>query len=209
LLLCKTHKFVYIRIPKTGSSSCALYLLHSGLIEDTDICGNKDAGAVKAMLRHQQNSEYQSAEIIGNNYGHAKHSEILIDYPFCKEYVSIATVRNPADRVLSAGVMLSSKDKSPETIYRNIEFVLRSNMIFSIEQSRFVSEKTILWPTEKMGLKVEEFIASRGGKIEKHWQALKTGSGEYADVIDQSLMNKIENRYSNDFDLWERAMSCG
>jgi hypothetical protein len=191
LLLCKTHKFVCIRIPKTGSTSCALYLLHSGLIEDTDICGNKDAGAVKAMLRHQQNSEYQSAEIIGNNYGHAKHSEILIDYPFCKEYVSIATVRNPVDRVLSAGVMLSSKDKSPETI----------------EQSRFVSEETILWPTEKMEPKIQEFIISRGGKINKHWQALKSDSEKHSDVIDKSLMNKIQGRYSDDFDLWERAMS--
>jgi len=209
LLLCKTHKFVYIRIPKTGSTSCALYLLHSGLIDDADICGNKDAGAVKRMLRHQQNSEYQSAEIISNNYGHAKHRDVLTDYPFCKEYASIATVRNPVDRVLSAGVMLSNKDKSPEAIYRNIEFVLRSNIIFSIEQSRFVSEDTILWPTEKMGAKVEEFILSRGGKIEKQWQALKTESGAHADVIDHSLMSKIENRYSNDFDLWERAMSCG
>jgi hypothetical protein len=181
--------------------------LHSGLIDDSDICGNKDAGDVKAMLRHQQNSEYQSAEIIGNNYGHAKHSEILIDYPFCKEYVSIATVRNPADRVLSAGVMLSSKDKSPETIYRNIEFVLRSNMIFSIEQSRFVSEETILWPTEKMEPKIQEFIISRGGKINKRWQALKSDSEKHSDVIDKSLMNKIQGRYSNDFDLWERAMS--
>lgn len=196
-------------MPKTASTTCAFYFLDSGLISDNDRYSNKTARRIKQLVRESDlEISNRCVEDIGfTKYSHAKHKDILIDYPETKDYISIATVRNPTERIISAAVMLCEENVTAQVLNSNIDFILNKKHILSVPQYEFVSDDTILWPIEHVKEKIEEFILDRGGSFRGNWHCRKTNSSQYKTLLSKELISKIELEYGEDFELWERAMA--
>ena len=209
MLVSSKHNFLFLRVPKTGSTSAVFYLLDSGLIDDNDLYGNKTAKKVKkltAQVSPEMGNSVIKDETAITKFSHQKHKNIISDYPFLADYTSIATVRNPVNKIMSAALMLNNKADEIE-LNKNIELILSSKGIFSVPQSEFVGDDTILWPVEHLKSNIESFILSKGGRVRGEWRCRSNGSEGYISMISPENMNQIYKMYSNDFELWEKAMT--
>lgn len=207
MLVSKKHNFLFLKVPKTGSTSAVFYLLDSGLIDDDDLYGNKTAKKVKkltAQVYPEMGNAVIKDETAITKFSHQKYKNIILDHPHLSEYTSIATVRNPVDKIVSAALMLSPNADEIE-LNRNIEFILSANGIFAIPQYEFVGEDTILWPTENLTSLIESFILSKGGTVRGEWRCRSNGSEKRRAMVSQENINKITDKYAKDFDLWEKA----
>jgi len=209
LVISSQHEFVFIRVPKTASTTCAFYFLDSGLVSDEDRYSNKTAKRIKSIIRKTDSKEGHRCveDIEFTKYSHTKHRDIVIDYPEVKDYMSIATVRNPIDRVISAAIMLCQKNITANKLNEYIEFILTGKHIFSVAQHEFVSKDTILWPIENVQEKIEKFILDRGGNMREQWHCRKNNSCDYTNLVSIDLKKQIEAKYSKDFELWEKALT--
>ena len=208
MLVSSKHNFLFLRVPKTGSTSAVFYLLDSGLIDDNDLYGNKTAKKVKkltAQVSPEMGNSVIKDETAITKFSHQKHKNIISDYPFLADYTSIATVRNPVNKIMSAALMLNNKADEIE-LNKNIELILSSRGIFSVSQSEFVGDDTILWPAEHLKSNIESFILSKGGRVRGEWRCRSNGSEKYISMISPENMKQIYKMYSNDFELWENAM---
>jgi hypothetical protein len=208
MLVSSKHNFLFLRVPKTGSTSAVFYLLDSGLIDDNDLYGNKTAKKVKGLIAQvspEMGNSVIKDETAITKFSHQKHKNIISDYPFLANYTSIATVRNPVNKIVSAALMLNNKSDERQ-LNENIEFILSSTGIFSVPQSEFVGDDTILWPTEYLKSNIESFILNKNGRVRGEWRCRSNGSEGYISMISPENMKQIYKMYSNDFDLWEDAM---
>lgn len=208
MLVSSKHNFLFLRVPKTGSTSAVFYLLDSGLIDDNDLYGNKTAKKVKkltAQVSPEMGNSVIKDETAIIKFSHQKHKNIISDYPFLADYTSIATVRNPVNKIMSAALMLNNKADEIE-LNKSIELILSSRGILSVPQSEFVGDDTILWPTEHLKSNIESFILSKGGRVRGEWRCRSNGSEGYISMISPENMKQIYKMYSNDFELWENAM---
>jgi len=211
VLASREHKFFYIRVPKTGSTSCALYLLDSGLIDDDSICGRKPAKKVKSIVSQLSPERDETLLLIKRSSflsrSHVKHKDIISDYPEMKDYKSIACVRNPIDRAVSAAVMrIAKKDINEDLLNRSIEEVLASTHILSVPQYEYVASDTILWPTEDLRARVEGFILQLGGSFRGSWHYRDNKSSDYLQMLSDSNTARIHEMYAKDFELWQSAV---
>jgi hypothetical protein len=207
MLVSKKHNFLFLKVPKTGSTSAVFYFLDSGLIDDDDLYGNKTAKKVKkltAQVSPEMGNAVIKDETAITRFSHQKYRNIITDHPFLSEYTSIATVRNPVDKMVSAALMLSPNANEIE-LNRNIEFMLSANGVFAIPQSEYVGEDTILWPTENLTSLIEPFILSKGGTVRGEWRCRANGAESRRSMVSQENTNKIMDKYAKDFELWEKA----
>lgn len=210
LIISHSHKFGYIAIPKTGSTSVACYLSDSGLLEDTDIYANKAVKKFKeevARLNPEDNPKFGRNTRIGQislAYVHTKYKDAVIDNPEIKDYRIYATIRNPLDRALSGAVMFRGNNK--DGIVSFIEDILSSRFIFSVPQHEYFEDNAILWPTEKLHEKITGFITTEGGSVRGCWQCRNNNSADYKNYLGIDLTQRLLDFYSKDFELWENAM---
>ena len=214
MIISRKHEFVYIGIPKTGSTTCASYLADSGLLTHDDIFGNKSAKKLIQFVQKSvptDNVNFLFDSIFYNNYRHAKYRNAKIDYPEIANYKSYATIRNPIDRLVSAAVMVGSAGSSnineDDLIIKRIEGFIGAGHIFGQKQCDFIDKDTTLWPTEHLKECIENFVLGLGGRVRSGWHCRNTNSGQYNHLLSKQLINKIESTYSEDFDLWEKAIS--
>ena len=214
MIISRQHEFVYIGIPKTGSTTCASYLADSGLLTNEDVFGNKSAKKLIEFVQRStptDNVNFLFDNIFYNNYKHAKYKNAKIDYPEIENYTSYATIRNPIDRLVSAAVMVGSAGSSSinedDLLIKRIEGFIGAGHIFGQKQCDFIDKNTILWPTENLQKCIENFIFGLGGKVRSGWHCRNTNSGKYNHLLSMELISKIKSTYSEDFELWEKAMA--
>lgn len=209
MVVSKQQQTVFLRIPKTGSTSVAFYLLDSGLISDEDMFGNKTAKKAKRMVLESspETSGYSiKDEPTIANHSHRRHKDIIIDYPFLRDYKSIAVLRNPVSRIVSAATMFQ-KEQTVEQLNKTVELLLSSRSILSVPQFEFIGEETILWTTESLKNSIENYILDNGGRVRGEWRCRSNGSADYMSMLSSDNLSKIKDVYAKDFELWRIASS--
>lgn len=209
MLVSEQLKTLFLRIPKTGSTTAVFYLLDSGLISDQDLYGNKTAKKAKRIVSQASANmggiAIKDEAAISNN-SHRRHKDLILDYPFLKDYESIAVVRNPLTRIVSAALMLQ-RDSGIEALNRNIDFLLRHRTILSVPQFEFIGESTTLWTTENLTETIESYVLEKGGIIREQWRCRENKSCDYLSMLSDTNKDRIHEMYAKDFDLWQSAIN--
>ena len=211
MLINHSHKFVFIRVPKTASTSCVFYFGDSGLMDpETDVYAGKSVKPLLNICKVAPTGEHKrtSLEIaVGQTpYLHAPHYKIVERYPDTAGYESLACVRNPVDRFCSfvSGHMTNESSSAIE-IQSAIYKALDEKKLYP--QVYYYGPSTIVWPFETVEEKVIEYITKKGGSVRRKWHQRNSNSGRIKIFLNKDIENSILDFYSKDFELWEKTMA--
>ena len=110
MLLTHNYKFIFFRVPKTGSSSIATHLqintdartLGKFKRNLNNVYGNRATDdELKSWKKIKEETTNGDNLIIDKNHSEFKVYTLLSDYQTCKNYFKFSFVRNPWDRIVS------------------------------------------------------------------------------------------------------------
>jgi len=203
---------VFIRVPKTGSTSCVFYFVDSGILGSNDNYAYQSIDKINSKVKNTDSEtelKFSSEDIEFTKYAHTKYKNLTIDFPQISDYECIAGIRNPVNRIISAALMLSNtKSVSKEELNTTIQFLLETKTVLSTPQHEYFREDSTLWPTENLDACIAKFITNKNGSIRTNWRCRSNGSEGYISMISPENIKQIYKMYSNDFGLWENAMKA-
>lgn len=143
MILSNEKKFIYLRVPKTGSTSASVFFFNQLPLEQSIIRSSDSSELVRA-----ENSTVIPSEYYQNTHSfpggvHATLDQVLasnlVQHPL-HEYDVYAVCRNPLDRLLSFCSMFKKTD--------NVD-ILSNFPIFKSYMSMFECSAQSLWLTNK------------------------------------------------------------
>lgn len=201
---------MFIRVPKTGSTSCVFYFVDSGILGSNDNYAYKSIDKINSKVKNTDSEtelKFSSEDIEFTKYAHTKYKNLTIDFPQISDYECIAGIRNPVDRIISAALMLSNtKSVSKEELNTTIQFLLETKTVLSTPQHEYFREDSTLWPTENLDACISKFITSKNGSIRTNWRCRQNNAENYRAMLDISQIHNIESQYAKDFELWHLAI---
>ena len=225
-----SNNFVFIRIPKTGSTSALFYFLNSGLYDSS-----KDTVALegnfysweqmqKCFVDHPEDYLERAAQIpslglVGiNRQVHASYSEPVKNEKIKDKTPCYSVVRNPIDRLCS--IYFYNKKQKEVTgstaVNKDINEFCYSACIAGEEtdpsyakrlQCSYVPDHAKLWNTENLHEHAVADITALGGKVGHPIHVRKTNPDpiDYQALSSPEVLQMIELKYAQDFVLWEKA----
>jgi len=227
MLISNSNNFVFIRVPKTGSTSALFYFLNSGLYDES-----KDNLVIEQPFISWSEMEKHFTEYPDNyieaampllrerrllTYSdvHASYSELIGQGKASKDTPCYSVIRNPIDW-LSSIYYYEKKMAHADAIKKDLNEFCYAACIKGESvspkhakrlQSSYFPEHAKLWNTENLHEHAVNDITALGGKVDKKIYVRKTHSTpkDYQSLISQEVIQMIELKYLKDFELWEKA----
>ncbi len=230
MFISRSNNFVFIRVPKTGSTSALFYFLSSGLYDSS-----KDTVALegnfysweqmqKCFVDHPKDylekaRQVPFMDLVGiNREVHSSYSELVKEGKVDKGMPCYSVVRNPIDRLCSIYFYKNKQGdvagKAPETENVN-EFCYKACIKgekldpehSSNLQSSYFPDHTKLWNIENLHEHAVADITALGGKVGHPIHVRKTNPDpiDYQALLSHEVVQMIELKYAQDFVLWEKA----
>ena len=212
MIISYSNNFVVLRVPKTGSTSLAIYFLKSGLIDKTkDICVEevKDMGAVFEECEQKYGFDYRKYPLTRIGGVHKTFDNLQSEGKVKSFMPCIATIREPLARISSWFNFHVALNKGSDC-YKYSDpnaFWQHTKRIFPI-QSNFLPEHATLFNTENLHEHVSKYILDRGGKVEKRIEVRKNVNNNVDNFLKKlrpDTKQEILDTYAKDFELWEKA----
>jgi len=235
MVVSRKHKFVYVRVPKTGSTSGLFYFMKSGLFDNST-----DLYALDAAFNSWQEM-YSHFKESGDNYLDFSKWPVdfkLNEYPYRSvhasfnnivesienvdsSYACYAGIRNPIDRICSVYFYEQKRRDSnnpPRDFfnYKDVnEFCYTACLADAPEklkavtrlQTSYFPEHARLWNTENFHEHAVADITALGGKVTERIHARHNNirPKDYKALLSHEVIQMMELKYAQDFVLWEKA----
>jgi hypothetical protein len=203
--------FIYLRVPKTGSTSISNHLIDS-------FGDMPDSIHTKVTILNIEGKAIDNQGLIKAMNPHSTISQIIqkgiVDESFIKQTNIYACLRNPVDRFLS---MCYHLDVSPETVDVN------RNKLVEINLTRVDPQWYMWWPQTSWCLlnnapvnklflyeDIDKTIKEITGEDKPlvHYHRDDRSEMSQDDPLDQSLVQEIEKLYSEDVKLYNSLISA-
>ena len=204
MIYIKNLDTVFIRPPKTGSTTLALYVADSGLLNKNHDFREWELGQAMWMddgsvdMSNYHNMPWAAGQ--GETYAelpplmrvphstpkpllHGSYAKGVEASKYTISAKCIATVRHPIDRFMSIiHVSASSKyppfDPAKEELNEYVAERLSSNAyptLYFGDQHTFYNDTPTLWNTENIHEHATAYFATNGGVVRQRWHARKNG----------------------------------
>lgn len=227
MFICNSNNFVFIRVPKTGSTTALFYFLNSGLYDE-----NKDKVVIEQPFSSWSEMEKHFTEHPDNYIEaaitlfkdrrptthfdvHASYSELIGQGTASKDTPCYSVIRNPIDWLGSiyyyekkmAHADASKKDLNEFCYATCIKGEAVSPKHAKRLQSSYFPEHAKLWNTESLHEHAVTDIMALGGKVGNRIHVRKTSQEpkDYKSLLSHEVIQLIELKYLKDFELWEKA----
>lgn len=230
MLICNSNNFVFIRVPKGGSTSALFYFLNSGLYNE-----DKDKVAVEApfscwMKMQKHFEEYPETYLEkclpllssfrnqNNLPVHSSYSDLVMAGRIKDKTRCYSTIRNPINRLCSIYCYEQKRRQAlkVEKIDKDLNEFCYSACIKGEKidpeyskklQSSYFPDHAKLWNVENLYEHAVADITALGGKINSKIHMRKTNSNpiDYKSLLSHEVVQMIELKYALDFVLWEKA----
>ncbi|MDB4339664.1 sulfotransferase family 2 domain-containing protein [bacterium] len=235
MFISRAKKTVYVRVPKTGSTSGLFYFMRSGIYDP-----NVDLYAVEPpfydwqeMYKHfkASGSEYlgQINEEINtspnpkmNRCVHISFNQIIDQLDWVDDSFSCyAGIRNPIDRICSV-YFYEEKRRNHNNFHREHfnyadvnEFCYTACLADAPEklksvtrlQTSYFPKHAKLWNIENFHEHADNDIVGLGGKVIEriHVRDNELRPKDYQALLSPEVVQMMELKYLKDFNLWEKA----
>lgn len=230
MFISRSNNFVFIRIPKTGSTSALFYFLNSGLYEpSTDTVALEGNFYSWKQMQEcfvdypedylERAAQIPSLGLVGvNRQVHASYSELVKHKKIDKQTPCYSVVRNPIDRLCS--IYFYTKKQKEVTgsaaVNKDINEFCYSACIAGEEtdpsyakqlQCLYVPDHAKLWNIENLHEHAVTDITALGGRVDNRIHIRKTNPKpvDYQALLSPEVLQMIELKYAQDFVLWEKA----
>lgn len=230
MFISRTNNFVFIRVPKTGSTSALFYFLNSGLYDSS-----KDTVALegnfyswkqmeKCFVDHPKDylekaRQAPFMDLVGiNREVHSSYSELVKKGKIDKGMPCYSVVRNPIDRLCSiyfytekqkqvAGSALANGDINEFCYSACIAGEETEPRYAKRLQDSYVPDHAKLWNIENLHEHAVTDITALGGKVDNRIHVRKTNQNpvDYQALLSPEVLQMVELKYAQDFVLWEKA----
>jgi hypothetical protein len=235
MIYIKNLDTVFIRPPKTGSTTLALYVADSGLLNKKHDFREwelgqamwMDDGSVDMSNYHSTPEVYAEANttvslppvrpvppnaprpLLHGSYANGVEAGKYTTSAKC-----IATVRHPIDRFMSIIHVRAAPNCPPfYPAQEDLNAYLAERLhwherpVLFQDQHKLYNDTPILWNTENIHEHATAYFATNGGVIRQRWHARRNGRrpAGIADQLTSEIKQKILTRYEKDFLLWEKA----
>tara|TARA_R110002153_G_scaffold163508_3_gene316070 strand:+ start:342 stop:1064 length:723 start_codon:yes stop_codon:yes gene_type:complete len=235
VFLSNDKKFVYVRVPKTGSTSGLFYFMKSGLYDpDLDLYAVEEPFySWEDMYSHFKASGVNYLERIAeeintspnfeiNRCVHISFSQIIDQIDWVDDSFSCyAGIRNPIDRICSV-YFYEEKRRRHNNFHRehfNYEDVNKFCYTACLSdapeklkaitrlQTSYFPEHARLWNTENFHEHAVADITAIGGKVPEriHVRDNHLRPKDYKSLLSHEVIQMMELKYAQDFVLWEKA----
>jgi len=230
MLVSNSHDFVFIRVPKAGSTSALFYFMNAGLYNlNTDIVAvdgrfHSWKHLEKCLLDHPENYLTEANNIPPLDLGyvernvHTSYSELVNKGRIKYDMPCFSTVRNPIDRLCSFYFYNEKRKKvwrqKPTSLnvddfcYLACMEVSRINPLAAkTPQYSYFPEHATLWNTENLYEHAVKDITAMGGTVKKpiHVRKTRLEPNDYKKQLSHEVIQMVELKYAKDFELWEKA----
>ena len=235
MFISKRKKIIYVRVPKTGSTSGLFYFMESGLYEP-----GLDLYAVEEpfhdwqeMYKHflSSGADYlkKIPEEINTTYNPNINRCVHISFNQMKDQIEwvdnsfdcYAGIRNPIDRICSV-YFYEQKRRDSQNMprehfnYQDVnEFCYTACLsdapeklkAFTRLQTSYFPEHARLWNTENFHEHAVADITALGGKVPEriHVRDNDIKPKDYKALLSHEVIQMMELKYAQDFVLWEKA----
>jgi hypothetical protein len=216
MLVSNEKKFIYLRVPKTGSTSVSVYFYENLPLEENIIrlVDNSD------VLRKDESSKikdgyFNESAITTTNGIHATLDEIvklnLLTYPLT-EYDIYAVCRNPLDRFLSFQSMLK-KVENVNILENFSTFKCYMNMFQASPQSTWLNYNNRLvnrvFLYENIDLMVSEIAEKYGITNTSNFSNYSFRQyKKYTSIVDPRALDYINTYWQDDFKIYDLLKSA-
>ncbi len=235
MFLSRNKKFVFVRVPKTASTSGLFYFMRSGLYDSS-----VDLYAVDEPFHDWKDME-RYFETLGSDYlsympeevncepnpninrcVHISYNQIISQLQdIDNSYACYSGIRNPIDRLCSV-YYEELKNRAEDNWTRDFitqkdvnEFCYDACLSSSPEklkaitrlQTSYFPGHARLWNTENFHEHAVRDIEALGGKVTKriHVRDNNLKPKDYQALLSHEVVQMIELKYAQDFVLWEKA----
>jgi len=230
VFISRSNNFVFIRIPKTGSTSALFYFLNSGLYDsstDTVALDGKFYSwkqMQKCFVDHPKDylekaRQVPFMDLVGiNRKVHSSYSELVKNGKVDKRMPCYSVIRNPIDRLCS---IYFYKNKQREVVGEDLKIKDVNEFCYKAcikgekldpehsgnLQSSYFPDHAKLWNIENLHEHAVADITTLGGKVGYPIHVRKTSQEpkDYKSLLSYEVIQMIELKYLKDFELWEKA----
>jgi len=235
MFISKLKKIIYVRVPKTGSTSGLFYFMRSGLYDpDFDLYAVEEPfynweEMYKHFLLSGKNYLKEITEEINtkpnpniNRCVHISFSQIIDQIEWVDNSFSCyAGIRNPIDRICSV-YFYEQKRRDSQNMprehfnYQDVnEFCYTACLADAPEKLKAVTRLQTsyfpghakLWNTENFHEHAVADITALGGKVPErmHVRDNDLRPKDYKALLSHEVIQMMELKYAQDFVLWEKA----
>lgn len=219
MVICKTHNFIFLRIPKNASTSLAAFFVKNFCTND-DIytyIGNAQVGSNNIDPRVVQRYK-QDHRIIHMTLNEIV-DESVIDPDFVMESDVIGVMRNPLERQLSLFFFLSKEFKLNNTSVAEFRKQFKNGCHASdpnnaITQSEYLKLGDDMvgsfWLYENVADELNKFVTEKGVKINDPLRNYKSNYRNRRDdalideYYDEATRRAVEDYYAEDMEIYRR-----
>lgn len=213
MVICDTHNFMFLRIPKNASSSLAEFFVRNfcgpqDKYTEVNDCGIRSHN-VPPQLIQKYRDRYRFIhltlqELIDNN---------IITREDAYKKQNIGVIRNPLDRQLSLYFFLKKrKNVSPAEFRKLFEngchVTDTSNLILQTDYVSIDREDVgTWWSYESVGEKLEQFVKNKSVNVQKGLQKYKSNirpkkNDLFEQYYDQKTIDAVRRYYEKDFEKY-------
>ena len=231
MLVSNSHDFVFIRVPKAGSTSALFYFLKAGLYnQETDVLGLEGHFYCWQQLENHFKTHGDNYLTPSNTLRSLAatlkiHRDIHISYDRLVEkgwvregMPCFATIRNPFKRMVSSyfyekklkehyGNVFKFNDINEFALDACLDVPVKTHSMYHMEQHTYFPNQAKLWNTENLHAHAVADISALGGTVPEEVSVRKTegSSMDYKKLLYPETIKAIELKYAKDFVLWEKA----
>lgn len=230
MFISRANNFVFIRIPKTGSTSALFYFLNAGLYESS-----KDIVALegnfysweqmqKCFVDYPEDylekaRQAPRLDLVGvDRKVHSTYLELVKNGRIKDKMPCYSVIRNPVSRLCSMYFYAQKQRKisglEPINIDVN-EFCYSACIVgekvdpdyAKLPQCHYIPDHAKLWNTENLHEHAVADITAMGGVVRNPIHVRKTHSTpkDYQTLLSHEVIQMMELKYAQDFVLWEKA----
>lgn len=231
MLISRSNNFVFIRVPKTGSTSALFYFLNSGLYNAEKDTVAIDGNFTSWMQMQKHFNTYQDdylekhQEFVFSSFSysvdrnvHCSYSDLLMQKRIENETPCFSIIRNPFDRLCSIYFYQKKQidelggnaqtDSLNEFCYKACIKGEKTNPDHAKRlQSSYFPDHAKLWNTENLYDHAKKDIIAMGGKVSNSIHVRKTSQEpkDYKSMLSFEIIQMIEAKFVGDFEIWEKA----